>query len=295
MLMGSAAEGAAAKPVVALMGEFSAGKSTLANLLIGRDYLPVQVVATRLPPVWIKHGDGAAYRVDLEGREHPVDLERLTDVPLDETTYIGLFCEEEILEQCDLIDMPGISDPNMESDVWQRVLPQANVVLWCTHATQAWRQSEAAVWATMPPELRRNSILLVTRFDKLVTEKDRKKVMGRLKRETEGLFHDCLPISLLQATLVKDDYEMWAESGAEAFARKLVEVLHGLPGASGVNPSPDSPPPEARAVFHGVPQSTAPQPKAVPEAPRVCPRRVAPTRSGDRRERPPAGASHPLQ
>ncbi len=275
------------KPVLALMGEFSAGKSTLANLLIGREYLPVQVVATRLPPVWIKHGDNPPFRVDLDGETHPIDLERLTDVPLDQTAYIGLSCEEEILEQCDLIDMPGISDPNMSSDVWQRVLPQADAVLWCTHATQAWRQSEAAVWATMPPELYRHSLLLVTRIDKLVTEKDRRKVLGRLRRETSGLFNDCLPISLLQATQVEDDYDKWAESGAEAFARKLVENLHDLAqelNASGNETRAALP---SGAVFRNQPTPPKTEPEEQPE--KICPRRVARSGSGTRRVRPAAG------
>ena len=37
------------RPRVALMGEFSAGKSTLSNLLIGKSALPVNVTATQLP------------------------------------------------------------------------------------------------------------------------------------------------------------------------------------------------------------------------------------------------------
>lgn len=275
------------KPVLALMGEFSAGKSTLANLLIGREYLPVQVVATRLPPVWIKHGNDAPFRVALDGEHHPVDLERLIDVPLDQTAYIGLSCEEEILEQCDLIDMPGISDPNMSSDVWQRVLPNADAVLWCTHATQAWRQSEAAVWATMPPELYRHSLLLVTRIDKLVTDKDRRKVLGRLRRETSGLFNDCLPISLLQATQVEDDYDKWAASGAEAFARKLVENLHELAQELNANGHDTRVALPSGAVFRNQPIPPKPEPESQPE--KICPRRVARSDTGTRRVRPAAG------
>lgn len=285
------------KPVVALMGEFSAGKSTLANLLIGRAYLPVQVVATRLPPVWIRHGTGPAFRVDLGGERHPVDLERLWDVPLNETAYIGLSCEEEILEQCDLIDMPGISDPNMEAEVWQRVLPQADAVLWCTHATQAWRQSEAAVWSTLPADLHRRSLLLVTRIDKLVSEKDRKKVLARLARETAGLFRDCLPISLLQATQAEEDYELWAQSGAERFARTLVDLLHEIAGdlAQGPaqRPAQARPKPEAASAFPD--QTRPPTPASNADAPTstVCPRRVAPVRRGTRTARPPAGTAYP--
>ena len=68
----------AKRPRVALMGEFSAGKSTLSNLLIGKSALPVNVTATQLPPVWLSYGDDTPYRVDLNGEEFDIDLERLT-------------------------------------------------------------------------------------------------------------------------------------------------------------------------------------------------------------------------
>ena len=59
------------RPVIALMGEFSAGKSTLANLLLGEGRSPVQVTATQLPPVWFSYGSEAPYKVDLDGNEDP--------------------------------------------------------------------------------------------------------------------------------------------------------------------------------------------------------------------------------
>ena len=40
---------ARARPRIALMGEFSSGKSTLLNLLIGEALLPTKVTATELP------------------------------------------------------------------------------------------------------------------------------------------------------------------------------------------------------------------------------------------------------
>ena len=61
------------KPRVCLMGEFSAGKSTLSNLLIGASALPVNITATQLPPVWISHGSDTPYRVDLDGEEFDID------------------------------------------------------------------------------------------------------------------------------------------------------------------------------------------------------------------------------
>ena len=121
---GNQPEAVARKPRLALMGEFSAGKSTLTNLLVGRQPLPVKVTATRLPPVWISHGPESALITNSDGSETPVSIDDLAGVPMDTTELIRLTLPAEALDLCDLIDMPGISDPNMPSSVWQKLLPE---------------------------------------------------------------------------------------------------------------------------------------------------------------------------
>jgi len=223
------------KPVLCLMGEFSAGKSTLSNLLIKTSALPVNVTATQLPPVWISKGDETPYRVALDGQEFDIDLENLADVTVEDTRYIRIFHDADLLDLCDLIDMPGISDPNMDADVWQRVIPHADAVIWCTHATQAWRQSEAAVWAMLPPDLYKKSFLLLTRMDKILSDRDRMRVVKRVGRETEGLFNELFPISLTQALAAGEDLEKWSASGAEDFLGALIELLNSIAVSDGDN------------------------------------------------------------
>ena len=213
------------KPVLCLMGEFSAGKSTLSNLLIQTSALPVNVTATQLPPVWISKGNEAPFRVGLDGREFPLELENLEEVSVEDTAFIRIFHDAELLDHCDLIDMPGISDPNMDAEVWQRVIPYADAVLWCSHATQAWRQSEAAVWSMLPTELYANSFLLLTRVDKILSERDQMRVVKRVGRETVGLFKEIFPISLTRALAADGDAEKWHASGAADFSDALDALL----------------------------------------------------------------------
>jgi Dynamin family len=217
------------KPRIALMGEFSAGKSTLANLLAGGQHLPVQVTATQLPPVWMSYGTAPMYRVDLEGKSIPVSLSRLEDVPIAETAFVRMFEQSETLSHCDIIDMPGISDPNMSAKVWQRVLPLADGVVWCTHATQAWRQSESAIWGTVSPELKRRSLLLLTRIDKIVGEQDRARVVRRVNKETDGLFSaPCLTISLTQALATQNGSAAWTAAGATQLFDQLAQLVRDI-------------------------------------------------------------------
>jgi hypothetical protein len=223
-----ALDGPGRKPRIALMGEFSAGKSTLSNLLIGAAPLPMKVTATQLPPVWISFGEGAPYREDLDGETNPIDIARLSEIDPAETRAIRIFERSEVLEMCDIIDMPGISDPNMDADVWERVIGKADAVIWCTHATQAWRQTEASVWESLDPRLHDRSLLLITRWDKIHGESDRARVLRRVERETEGLFAARLPISLLDALSAGEDEELLAKSGAAAFRDALIAIIERI-------------------------------------------------------------------
>lgn len=266
------ASGGPRKPRIALMGEFSAGKSTLSNLLLGARPLPEKVTATRLSPVWMSYGNQAPYREDVDGTVEPVSLEALEGIPVEETRVIRLFMEAEILDVIDLIDFPGISDPNMASEVWERVLPEIDAVIWCTHATQAWRQSEAAVWDTMPDAVRENSILLITRYDKLTTDNDRRRVFKRVRRETKDMFGGTFPISLLQALEAGDDYDKWDGSGAGPFVEHLLETIQTLTTLAARSAQP----------LYNVANGTAiPEPVSAP----VTPRRVQRPLDGDRSKR----------
>ena len=263
------------KPRIALMGEFSAGKSTLSNLLMGVRPLPEKVTATRLSPVWITHGTDAPCRVDVDGSVEPISIDALESVPVEETRFIQLRIDADILEVCDLIDFPGISDPNMSSEVWERMLPEVDAVIWCTHATQAWRQSEAAVWENMPELVRENSILLITRFDKLTTDRDRSRVLKRVSRETNGQFGGTFPVSLLQAIQAGEDYDLWDASGAGPFTEHLIDLIERLSELTARTET---------SLYNIGSRAAIPEPVVTP----VMPRRVArPTSNSERvRERP---------
>ncbi|WP_136440788.1 dynamin family protein [Pacificoceanicola onchidii] len=260
------------RPRIALMGEFSAGKSTLANLLLGQRVSPVKVTATQLPPVWYSFGHESILRVDNSGQTSAIAASALNGISHHDTQAVRVLLEAEVLEFCDVIDMPGTSDPNMPSEVWQRVLDRADGVVWCTPATQAWRQSEAALWEQLPARLHENSLLLITRMDALKSQTDRDRVTARVRRETEGLFRHALPISLTDALSDPDNPDVLEQSGADRFVENLVELVEalGTPQADGG---------AARFEAIGKPEpAPAPVAPAPPPVDGVVPRRVIPKR-----------------
>lgn len=271
----------ARKPRVALMGEFSAGKSTLANLLLGQNSSPVQVTATQLPPVWYQLGTPGARRIGQDGSATPLPADDWSAVSPEDTRMIQAQLDADILQACDLIDLPGTSDPNMAPDFWDAFLPKVDLAIWCTPANQAWRQSEAALWEQVPPQLWTKSLLLITRIDKMQAERDRARVVARVRAEAGALFRDVLPISLTGALAGRDNDDVLEATGAAALVRFLCHALEGLePPAPVETPRATAPTPPASRSRPAAPSAGS------GTEPRIVPRRITRSKSQGARSRP---------
>lgn len=274
------------KPRIALMGEFSAGKSTLANLLLGQQSSPVQVTATQLPPVWYSLGPEMQQRITAEGETVDLPPADWSSARPETTQLIRVGMEADLLYAFDLIDMPGTSDPHMAPDIWSRFLPLVDLVIWCTPANQAWRQSEAALWEQVPETLWQNSVLLITRMDKIRENRDRDRILQRVRSEAGDFFRDVLPISLTEALAGRDDQAILDESGASALVAFMEARLDSLALDDKPDFAPSRPDPAAPEAETG-PAAPKSRPRCLGGAAngKVVPRRI--TRSGvGTRERP---------
>lgn len=277
------------KPRLVLMGEFSSGKSTLSNILLGGPTLPTQVTATRLPPVHVSYGEPSAHAITRDGTRIEVDLANLAALSPDDVRSLHVTMISDTLELCDLVDMPGISDPNMPMDTWDGAVRGSDHVIWCTHATQAWRQSEAAMWDRMRPATAGANLLLVTQFDKLRNPRDRARVLARVASETAGKFAATYPVSLLDALEAGDDLDAWKDSGAHDFMERLVEILLDPPAAPVAATAADAPRVAEAAVVGIVPENVIEIPRQ--PASRITPRRVQAKAKGPDVPRPPRPAT----
>lgn len=70
--------------------------------------------------------------------------------------------------------------------------------------------------------------MLITRYDKLINDTDRRRVFQRVRRETDGQFAATFPVSLVQALDAGDDPDKWNASGAGPFVTHLVSMIDKL-------------------------------------------------------------------
>ncbi len=221
-----------------IAGEFSAGKSTLTNLLVGERLIPTSVLASALPPIVFRHGAkvtaSACWWAGKDSQPFDgADFDKLMTVDPD---YIVLTAPNPILKRVSIFDTPGTSDPDRESEVLIELSSRAEMIIWCTNAVQAWRESERHMWTQLSPAVTKNSLMAVTHVDLPSVRQGYGRIMARLVKEAGSLFQAILPIDSLTAIeaaprgVVKDP-ESWTNSGGAGLVKGVMDLAASLRSA----------------------------------------------------------------
>jgi Dynamin family len=211
----------AKRPRVIVLGEANAGKTSLVNLLLDHALLPRSVLANTRRPVVLRFAESVvvtgitrAGRLDL-GRGDAV-LRHASSL---ESLEIGL--PDTRLESFDLVDTPALSAAARLDSL---KFGATDLLLWCTVATQAWKESERRLWTTIGQRHRRRAILVATHTDSL-REDDRHKVRARLAAETADGFGG---IALVSAAAENFDADRRQHSGAVDLENLIASTLSAM-------------------------------------------------------------------
>jgi hypothetical protein len=212
---------------LAICGESNSGKSSLANLLGQIESLPTAAISnTRIPTliyyahepqIWVVHGTpGQRARVPADPKALPRSIFRLE---------VGL--PSPRLRAVEILDCPGLADPE-QIDLASHAV---NAALWCTVSIQAWKESERIAWSQLPARLRSRGLLVATHADLLSDERDRDKLLTRLRGECGSMFRDMILIATIDALAMVQNGESsrvpgaWHATGAETLETALSALM----------------------------------------------------------------------
>jgi hypothetical protein len=187
-------EGVLARPPrVAILGEFNAGKTSVADLLLGAGLLPASVVANTRLPVLLRYAQTTClFALTDSGRRALTNAAR-DELPGDlEFRGIEIGLPSERLMDFQILDTPTMLEPGS-------LIGDADVLIWCTVATRAWTESERVAWSALPPRCRRNGLLVATHKDALRDAGEAARIEQRLRTIAGPLFRDILLVSAADA------------------------------------------------------------------------------------------------
>lgn len=175
--------------VLAVMGEFNAGKSTFINAYLGRNMLPTGILPTTATVNMLKFGDEPSCRVFWrDGSFEDIDVEVLQkyvaenqdgekNVLLSEIRIVEIRLPVPALKDVWIVDTPGLNAVNPEhKEITLQFTREADATIWLLHSTQIGKASEKAFLE----EAARSSakiIGVVNHMDKIPDEDGREEIL----------------------------------------------------------------------------------------------------------------------
>ncbi|MBX7195376.1 MAG: dynamin family protein, partial [Sandaracinaceae bacterium] len=200
--------------LLAILGEFNAGKSTLVNAFLGADVAPTGILPTTATLNVLRGGAERLVRVvrkdgtTREG-EHGALRGLLSEAEAEGAIVdrVEITLPSELLERVWILDTPGSNAPNPEHEALaQEALRRADVALWVFDAGQAGKATEGKILAGIRAS-RREVIAALNKVDRLKPE-ELARVMKTLVEAMPELGGEPVPLSAraaLKARLAGDD------------------------------------------------------------------------------------------
>ncbi|MCZ7686293.1 MAG: dynamin family protein [Sandaracinaceae bacterium] len=219
--------------LLAILGEFNAGKSTLVNAFVGADVAPTGILPTTATLNLLRGGAERLVRVvRRDGTTREGSYEQLKamlgDAEKDGVDHVEIVLPSEVLERVWILDTPGSNAPVPEHEALAaEALRRADAALWIFDAGQAGKASEGKILAAIRAS-RRSVVAALNKVDRL-REGQLEEVRASLARELPEVGGEVVALSArhaLKARLAGDD-TAWRESGFPALLARLEEDVFG--------------------------------------------------------------------
>ncbi|TDJ82125.1 dynamin family protein [Campylobacter volucris] len=189
---------------IAIIGQFSSGKSTLLNLILQKECLPTGVVPVTFKPTFLRYAKNYFLRVEYEdGSDEIVDIEELCKFidqrnEIKPTKSLHLFAPIELLKNITLIDTPGLNANDIDTLTTFKELSFMHSAIWLSLIDNAGKKSEEEAIKANALLLKRGGICVLNQKDKL-SENELENVLQYAHLVFDKYFTKLIAISCKEA------------------------------------------------------------------------------------------------
>lgn len=191
-------------PLIAVIGQFSSGKSTFLNALLGQDILPSGLTPVTAKAVRLKFAKMPLLSVKfINGSESLLassDLAELNKLG-EQVSGMTLYAPSEILKEINFIDTPGLNSlRDADTKETKNTLKKVSGTIWLSLANNAAKASELESIKEILKANDLKAICLINQKDKL-SEEELESLLKHARQTYGELFEDIIAISSKQALL----------------------------------------------------------------------------------------------
>ncbi len=205
---------------VAIVGQFSSGKSTFLNALLSKGILSTGITPVTSKVIYINYGETYRLRVTYRSGAHayyPLEnISLFSDQRIkqrDDIKYLTVYAPVEILKEISFVDTPGLNSQSQEdTQNTQKVFQDVGGIIWLTLMDNAGKRSEQEILNTYMSAFKTKSLCLLNQKDKF-SQAQILSTTAYVEKKFSNYFSKVIPISAqmaldarsLEPTVLTDD------------------------------------------------------------------------------------------
>lgn len=230
------------KPMrVAIIGQFSSGKSTFLNALLGQEILPSGITPVTAKVCEIVYGEEVRLEIHYKNNvvmNKPISyLNEVDEVENLKIAFYRLFVPLELLKTVSFLDTPGFNSQNeSDTETTNSILESVDGIIWLTLIDNVGKNSEKEILQTYVKRYSNKSLCVLNQKDRLKNSKEIETSIEYAKRAFDGFFEKVVAISAKQAldsikmispniANINDLYKASITSGYDSFNKDVTKQL----------------------------------------------------------------------
>lgn len=193
------------KPMrIAIIGQFSSGKSTFLNALLGKEILPSGITPVTAKVCEITYGEEIALEVLYKNGKSinkPITyLNEVDEMENAKIAYYRLSVPLALLQKVNFLDTPGFNSQNeSDTNTTNSILEEVDGIIWLTLIDNVGKNSEKEILQTHIKRYANKSLCVLNQKDRCKNQEEIDTSLNYAKKAFEGFFEDIIAISAKQA------------------------------------------------------------------------------------------------